>query len=100
MPQSGLIFSEGGLPGDAREYWVQDCSAASENILLAITAKGLGGVWTGAYPTNRSQEVHDALGLPDNIIPLNIILFGYPKDTPQRQVEARQHPLAEVVGKT
>ena len=55
------------FPGDAREYWVQDCSAASENILLAITAKGLGGVWTGAYPTKRSQEVHDALALPDNI---------------------------------
>ena len=70
------------FPGDAREYWVQDCSAASENILLAITAKGMGGVWTGAYPTKRSQEVHDALALPDNIIPLNIILFGYPKDTP------------------
>ena len=70
------------FPGDARDFWVEDCSAASENILLAITAKGLGGVWTGAYPTKRSQEIHDALALPENIIPLNVILFGYPKDTP------------------
>ena len=71
------------LEGEGREYWVQDCSAATENILLAVTAKGLGGVWTGVYPIKkRTTSIQQALALPDNIIPLNVILFGYPKDTP------------------
>ena len=69
------------LEGEAREYWVQDCSAATENILLAAHAYGLGAVWCGVYP---NQEVLPAvtktLGLPENIIPLNIITMGYPDD--------------------
>ena len=37
--------------GNAREFWIQDCSAATENILLAATGMGLGAVWTGIYPS-------------------------------------------------
>lgn len=71
------------LDGEARMFWVQDCSAATENMLLAITAKGLGGVWTGVYPIKkRTAELQAALGLPKNIIPLDVVLLGYPKHTP------------------
>ena len=74
---------DAALEGEGREFWVQDCSAATENILLAITAKGLGGVWTGAYPIKkRTAELQAALGLPKNIIPLDVVLLGYPKHTP------------------
>ncbi len=60
-------------------YWVQDCSAASQNILLAAEATGLGAVWTAAYPyQERIGPVRNALGLPKNIIPLNVIPIGYP----------------------
>ena len=38
------------MEGDGREFWVQDCSAATENILLAAHAYGLGAVWCGVYP--------------------------------------------------
>ncbi len=65
--------------GWLQDYWIQDCSAVSQNILLAITELGLGGVWTSIYPAeNRMEIVAEILNLPENIIPLNIIPLGYP----------------------
>jgi NADPH-flavin oxidoreductase len=67
------------LDVNAREFWVQDCSAASENILLAATGLGLGSVWTGTYPSEeRCAAVSEVLGLPETLIPLNTIVIGYP----------------------
>ena len=65
--------------GNAREFWIQDCSAATENILLATTGMGLGAVWTGTYPSKeRCADVAKVLGLPESLIPLNTIVIGYP----------------------
>ena len=62
-------------------YWVQDCSAATENILIAATAKGLGAVWLGIYPREkRVAGVKKLLGLPQHIIPLSLISIGYPAE--------------------
>lgn len=67
------------LEGNAREFWVQDCSAATENILLAANAMGLGAVWTGTYPSEeRCKAVSEILKLPEYIVPLNTIVIGYP----------------------
>jgi nitroreductase/flavin reductase (DIM6/NTAB) family NADH-FMN oxidoreductase RutF len=67
------------LSGEAREFWVQDCSAATENILLAAHSMGLGAVWTGTYPNQeRCKAVAEVLKLPEHLIPLNIIVIGYP----------------------
>jgi nitroreductase len=64
-----------GLP----EFWVQDCSAATENILLAVEAMGLGAVWTGLYPAmDRAKFVQEMLGLPETVVPLNVIPIGHP----------------------
>lgn len=71
------------IEGEGREYWVQDCSAATENILLAAHGLGLGAVWCGVYPvTERIDAVKSVLGIPDNIVPLNIITLGYPAENP------------------
>lgn len=60
-------------------FWVQDCSAASQNILLAAHARGLGAVWLAIYPREqRVQGLRKLLGLPDNIVPLSLISLGYP----------------------
>ena len=60
--------------------WYIDCSAVSQNILLAAEALGLGAVWTGVYPSDeRVGMVSAALGLPENIVPLNVIPVGYPE---------------------
>ncbi|ACB84170.1 nitroreductase family protein [Natranaerobius thermophilus] len=69
-------------------YWVQDCSAAMQNILLAATAQGLGSVWLGIYPReDRTQEVKDLLDLPEEISPLGVTAIGYPNETkPQKEM--------------
>lgn len=65
--------------GNTREFWIQDCSAATENILLAATGMGLGAVWTDIYPSKeRCTDVAKVLELPESLIPLNTIVIGYP----------------------
>lgn len=68
-------------PGENRDFWVEDCSAASENILLAAHALGLGAVWTSVYPEMRKVKAFSKnLNLPGNLIPLNSIMIGYPDE--------------------
>ncbi|VVS92553.1 nitroreductase family protein [Desulfoluna spongiiphila] len=70
--------------GVEEPFWVQDCSAATQNILLACEMKGLGAVWTGVYPLQeRMDAVSDILNLPDHIVPLNVIPLGTPSGTPK-----------------
>lgn len=65
--------------GVGGEYWIQDCSAATENILLAAHSFGLGAVWCGVYPIQeRVESVREILDIPVNMIPLNVICIGYP----------------------
>jgi nitroreductase len=72
------------LTGTDQNYWVQDCAAATENILLAAEAMGLGAVWTAAFPyKDRIKPVRESLKLPEHIVPLNVIPLGYPKGNPQ-----------------
>jgi nitroreductase len=73
----------GNLDKDANgKTWLLDCSAATQNILLAAEAMGLGAVWTAAYPyEDRMTAVVTALGLPPNIVPLCVIPVGYPDGT-------------------
>lgn len=62
-------------------YWVQDCSAATENILLAAEDKGLGAVWLGIYPLEeRITGLKKLLKLPEDVIPLSIVPIGYPDE--------------------
>ncbi len=68
---------------DSPGYWVQDCSAATENLLIAATALGLGAVWLGFYPREeRIEALTRILGLPENIVPLSVIPIGYPAEQP------------------
>ncbi|MHA1684846.1 MAG: nitroreductase family protein [Candidatus Heimdallarchaeaceae archaeon] len=63
-------------------YWVQDCSAATQNILLAAKNKGLGSVWCGIYPREkRVKALKELLKLPEHIVPLNVVAIGYPNET-------------------
>ena len=72
------------LDGPAQAFWVQDCSAATENILLAAHALGLGAVWTGCYPmVERMTNVSQVLNLTNNLVPLCVIVMGYPNESPE-----------------
>jgi len=70
-----LVESEG--------FWVQDCAAATENLLIAAHALGLGAVWSGTYPREeRVARVREVFGLPDGIIPFAVVAIGYPAERP------------------
>ena len=70
------------MPGTGQGFWVQDCSAATENI-LAANALGLGAVWTGLYPDEEhSKAVRDVLKAPEHIVPLCTIVIGHPAENP------------------
>ena len=67
--------------GEGREniFWEQDCSAATQNLLLAAEALGLGAVWTAAYPdVDRCNAIKEALGMPENVMPLCVVPVGHP----------------------
>jgi nitroreductase len=65
--------------GKSPELAVIDAACASENILLAAEALGLGAVWTAAYPYKDRMEVaRKTLNIPQDVIPLNVIPVGYP----------------------
>ena len=93
--QATLCISVCGDLTQMERYWVQDCSAATENLLLAATALGLGAVWLGVYPREeRVTAVSQVLGLPETITPLNLVSIGHPAEEkkPRTQYdEARVH---------
>jgi len=63
------------LPG----FWVQDCSACTQNILLSAHALGLGAVWVGVYPTESNvNSLRKLFQMPEHIIPFALIAVGHP----------------------
>lgn len=72
-------------------FWVQDCSAAIQNMLLAAHGLGLGAVWTGIYPVaERVEGFRDVFGLPAEVVPLGYIVLGYPDQHPQSASRFRE----------
>jgi nitroreductase len=70
-------------------YWVQDCSAAVENMLLAAHALGFGAVWTSVYPIEeRIAGFSRLFNLPPEVIPLTLVPLGYPLAEP-RETKSR-----------
>lgn len=71
-------------------FWVQDCSAAMQNLLLAVHAKGLGAVWTGIYPTeDRVTKFRSLFALPHHVVPLGLAVIGYPDQHPESRSRFR-----------
>jgi len=65
----------------ANKFWEQDCAAATQNILLAATALGLGAVWLGIHPNPEPvATVSRLLRIPDTHLPLCLISIGHPAE--------------------
>jgi nitroreductase len=64
------------------EYWTVDCAAATENILLAARALGLGSVWMGIAPVEENiRRFKELIELPEGLVPFSLVALGRPKDT-------------------
>jgi len=65
-------------------FWVQDCSAATMNILLRAAELGLGTVWCGVYPNKeRVENFRKLFDLPEHVVPFSLVPVGYPAETPK-----------------
>lgn len=87
---SDLSQAHGGAETD---YWVQDCSAAVQNVLLAAHSLGLGACWTAAHPRpERIAFVKDLLAIPQQVMPLCVIAVGYPtgEDKPRDKFDEKR----------
>lgn len=83
------------IEGGGRDFWIQDASAATENLLLAAHAMGLGAVWTGAYPSEeRCISISKVLSLSGNLVPLNMIVVGYPAEQPQPKQKFKEENVS------
>ncbi len=81
-PAAIIVCGNVGIANNSagREHWVQDCSAATENILLAAAGLGLGAVWIGIYPyPSKIKPIAEVLGIPENVTPLKYGLCGAPR---------------------
>ncbi|MDL2309168.1 nitroreductase family protein [Bacteroidales bacterium OttesenSCG-928-B11] len=94
LPHGKMLAEAGGaivvcgdmtqtLEGAGGDFWIQDCAAASENIMIASQAFGLGAVWVGIYPNKfigveNVIKMNKVLNLPGSVIALNVISLGYP----------------------
>ena len=80
---------------DAEKFWIQDCSAAVENILVSAVSLGLGTVWLGVYPKEETiQTVRELVSLPEEVTPLAVLYIGYPAESKEAQTryeESRVH---------
>ena len=64
-----------------KDFWPQDCAAATENLLLAAHASSLGAVWGGVYPSEeRVSPIRELLHIPEQIFPFSLIAIGYPDE--------------------
>jgi len=93
-PYAGMLREAGAciaVCGDkevAPDFWVQDCSAATENILVAASMLGLGAVWLGVHPrAEREDGLKDFLGVPDTVGMLCLIAVGVPASAPEPRTQ-------------
>lgn len=76
-----------GYPCSHMDFYMQDCAACTENLLLAAHALGLGAVWMGCCPAeDRMDAIRKVLHIPAEIMPFAVVPIGYPKEKPCRTV--------------
>jgi nitroreductase len=69
------------LEKNYKNFWIQDCAVATQNILLAVQGLQLGAVWTGIYPSKEKVKAFQQLfKLPKNFVPFSCIPIGFPDE--------------------
>lgn len=91
LHQATLSITVCADPRISPTTWVQDCSAATENILLAVPVLGLGACWLGCHPyEDRKRSVREVIEIPQEMEVLSLLAIGHPgeKKEPRTQFDA------------
>ncbi len=81
LEQAPLAIIVCGDQEVSERHWVEDTCAATQNLLLAATAVGLGGVWISLYPKKKHQRyVRDVLDIPEGMGVLCVVALGQPAE--------------------
>ncbi len=76
------------LPNVEQNFWIQDCSAAIQNMLLTATSLNLGSCWIGVYPLEkRTKDLSEFFKLPNNLIPLGVVYIGHPDEEKEARTQ-------------
>jgi len=87
LSSAALAIAVCGDP-QTSDWWAQDCSAATENILIAAAGLGLGGVWLGCHGRpEREQAVRELLGIPEHIGVLSLLSIGHPDEEKEARTQ-------------
>ena len=82
--------------GGELSYLLQDCSAATENLLLAAHALSLGGCWLGVHPrADRVDGIRRLFGLPEKIVPVAAVAVGWPAEEFKARTRFRNDAVTE-----
>ncbi len=74
-----VMANTNGYRSSTKEFFIQDCSASTQNILIAAQAQGLGATWLGLYPKEKAMEkIRKIYAIPEHILPFSLISIGYP----------------------
>lgn len=95
LKQAPVCICVCGVEGQIKGYYQQDCAAATMNLMIAAKEMGLGTCWMGVAPREeRMQAVREILGIPEDVMPFNMIAVGHPAEerkNPERWDESRVH---------
>jgi len=75
------------------KYYLEDGSAATENILLAARAHGLGSCWVAGDKKPYASEICRLVGAPRSHKLVSLIPIGYPAESPEKS----KRPLSDVL---
>ena len=89
-----VMANTNGYRASTTEFFVQDCAACAENILLAAQAMGLGGVYLGLYPKqNLMKKIREIYDIPEHILPFAVLSIGYPDKPLQPHTTFHKHKV-------
>jgi nitroreductase len=92
LPGAPLVIVVCGDPS-VSSWWLQDCTLATQNILVAAAGLGLGGVFLGCHDKpEREAPIRQALDIPDGIGMASVLCIGHPAEEkePRTQYDPAQ----------
>lgn len=90
----GIVVCADTDANPSLDYCQQDCAAATQNMLVEAKSLGIGSCWLGGYPNDeRVFTLKSYFNLPENIVPLWMVAFGYPDETPKVKEKWKENKI-------